>query len=77
MRKTLLAALIVSALAACSEPATDTTMAPKDAAATAAPATPAAAANPFLAQSTLPLQAPHFDQIKDEHYLPAFEEGMK
>ncbi|GMU42787.1 MAG: M3 family peptidase [Xanthomonadales bacterium PRO6] len=77
MRKTLLAALIVSALAACSEPATDTTMAPKDAAATQAPATPAAAANPFLTQSTLPLQAPHFDQIKDEHYLPAFEEGMK
>jgi peptidyl-dipeptidase Dcp len=80
MRKTLLAALIVSALAACSEPASDTTMAPKDAAATspaAAPATPAAQTNPFLVQSTLPFQAPHFDLIKDEHYLPAFEEGMK
>lgn len=78
MRKTLLAALIISALAACSEPASDTTMAPKDAAATAtAPATPAAQANPLLVQSTLPFQAPHFDLIKDEHYAAAFEEGMK
>ena len=78
MRITLLTALIVSALAACSEPASDTTMAPKDAATTAtAPATPAAQANPFLVQSTLPFQAPHFDLIKDEHYAAAFEEGMK
>ena len=58
--------------------ASDTTMAPKDAATTAtAPATPAAQANPFLVQSTLPFQAPHFDLIKDEHYAAAFEEGMK
>ena len=78
MRKTLLTALIVSALAACTQPASDTTMAPKDAATTAAaPATPAAQANPFLVQSTLPFQAPHFDLIKDEHYAAAFEEGMK
>ncbi len=54
-------------------------MAPKDAATTPAPATPAADVtqdNPFLTQSTLAFQAPHFDRIKDEHYLPAFEAGM-
>jgi peptidyl-dipeptidase Dcp len=33
--------------------------------------------NPFFAPSTLPYQAPPFDRIKDEHYVPAFEEGMK
>lgn len=78
MRKTLLATLILAALAACSEPATDTqTMAPKDSATTAATPADPAAANPFFAPSTLDFQAPHFDRIKDEHYLPAFEEGMK
>src|ERR1700761_8190346 len=38
---------------------------------------PAFAANPFDAPSTLPLQAPMFDKIKDTDYQPAFEEGMK
>ncbi|WP_414636602.1 M3 family metallopeptidase [Arenimonas sp.] len=40
-------------------------------------ATPAPASNPFLAPSTLYMQAPPFDQIKDEHYQPAMEEGMR
>jgi peptidyl-dipeptidase Dcp len=39
-------------------------------------AAPAAAANPLLAKSTLPYQYPPFDKIKDEHYVPAFEQGM-
>ncbi|HEX3674208.1 MAG TPA: peptidyl-dipeptidase Dcp [Rhizomicrobium sp.] len=43
----------------------------------AAPGAPVAAANPFAAPSTLPLQAPMFNKIKDTDYLPAFEEGMK
>jgi peptidyl-dipeptidase Dcp len=30
-------------------------------------------ANPFFAESTLPLQYPHFDKIKDSHFAPAFE----
>jgi len=80
MRKTLLAALAISVLSACSEPTTDTSMAPKDAASTpaaAAPASDVSSQNPFFAESTLPFQAPHFDRIKDEHYAPAFEEGMK
>lgn len=33
--------------------------------------------NPFLSPSTLPLEAPPFDKIKDSDYLPAFEAGMK
>ncbi|WP_448099501.1 M3 family metallopeptidase [Polluticoccus soli] len=34
-------------------------------------------ANPLLKRSTLPYQAPAFDQIEDEHYLPAFEKGIE
>ncbi len=34
-------------------------------------------ANPFAAPSTLPLQAPPFDRIKDTDYGPALEEGMQ
>lgn len=33
--------------------------------------------NPLLKASTLPLQAPPFDKIKDAHFKPAMEEGMK
>ncbi len=33
--------------------------------------------NPFYAASTLPLQAPPFDKIKDTDYQPAFEAGME
>ena len=33
--------------------------------------------NPFLSEYTTPFQVPPFDQIKNEHYLPAFEAGMK
>ncbi|WGG53634.1 M3 family metallopeptidase [Rugamonas sp. DEMB1] len=45
----------------------------------AAPAAPAAAvaANPFFKASTLPFQYPAFDKIKDEHFAPAFAEGMR
>ncbi|HTQ12685.1 MAG TPA: M3 family metallopeptidase [Rhizomicrobium sp.] len=39
----------------------------------AAPARP----NPFAQPSTLPLQAPMFDRIKDTDYGPAIEEGMR
>ncbi len=33
-------------------------------------------ANPLLIKSSLPYQLPPFEQIKDEHFLPAFELGM-
>lgn len=45
-----------------------------------APSGPApiqAGANPLLTVSTLPYQAPRFDLIRDEHFEPAIEEGMR
>ena len=33
-------------------------------------------ANPFLTEYTTPFQVPPFDQIKNEHYMPAFEAGI-
>lgn len=33
--------------------------------------------NPLLDQSMLPYQAPRFDRIKDCHYRPAFDEGVR
>jgi peptidyl-dipeptidase Dcp len=55
-------------------------MTPMANAAQAAVAAPAAAAaqagNPFFKVSPLPFHYPQFDQIKDEHFAPAFAEGM-
>ena len=33
--------------------------------------------NPLLTESPLPYGAPQFDKIRNEHYLPAFEKGIK
>jgi peptidyl-dipeptidase Dcp len=33
--------------------------------------------NPLLKESTLPYHLPPFDQIKDEHFVPAMEAGMR
>lgn len=33
--------------------------------------------NPFFKEWTTPFQTPPFDEIKIEHYLPAFEEGIR
>lgn len=66
--------IIAAALAAtaCNKPA-------EAPAADAAPAEAAAvnAANPFFQPSALQYLAPDFAAIKDEHYAPAFDEGMK
>ena len=35
-----------------------------------------ATTNPLLTPSCLPFQVPPFDLIKEEHYLPAFDQGM-
>ena len=35
------------------------------------------AENPFASRSTLEYELPPFEQIRNEHYLPAFEEGCK
>jgi len=42
----------------------------------AAPAA-ALAGNPLATASTLPFHYPAFDKIKDEHFIPAFNEGMR
>lgn len=42
----------------------------------AAESTPAMTNNPLLTASPLPYQLPPFEQIKDEHFAPAFEQGM-
>ncbi|MEU7001993.1 M3 family metallopeptidase [Nonomuraea sp. NPDC046570] len=34
------------------------------------------AENPFFETSSLPYQLPPFEEIREEHYLPAFERGM-
>ena len=39
-------------------------------------AQPEAMSNPFFAPETLPFQAPPFDLLQEDHYLPAFEAGM-
>src|SRR4029078_5548021 len=36
----------------------------------------AAVTNPLLPESTLPSRLPPFAEIKDEHFAPAFEQGM-
>ena len=33
--------------------------------------------NPFFAEWDTPFGTPPFDQIKEEHYMPAFKEAMK
>nr|HEX4319167.1 M3 family metallopeptidase [Kofleriaceae bacterium] len=80
--------VVALALAACgSSPAPQTTPAPPAMPPTTdtPPATPPvadkpmpppAAPNPFLTDSTLYLQAPPFDKIHDDQYMPAFQQGM-
>ncbi len=45
--------------------------------ATAAPAATLDASNPFAKVSTLPFHYPAFDKIRNEHFKPAFEAGMR
>ena len=33
--------------------------------------------NPFFAEYGTPYEVPPFDKIENEHFLPAFKEGMK
>lgn len=40
------------------------------------PAVSAEASNPLLAPSPLPFGYPAFDRVRDEHYAPAFTQGM-
>lgn len=81
MRKSLLATAISTVLlvAACSEQTApqqhdnSQTKAQHD----AASVTNVTSANPLLTKSTLQFETPDFSLIKDEHFLPAFEQGMQ
>ncbi len=74
--KSSASALLAALLAACSgeEPA-DAGTEPA-AVSDAAPATEAAAGNPFFSDSPHYFQYPPFDLIRNEHFQPAFERGM-
>lgn len=62
--------LPAAALAGACAPATTTNTA-------AAPTPSAIASNPLFVESTLPYHAPRFDLIRNEHYQPALEEGIR
>ena len=73
--KNITSVLLISSLAlntACS------TMKTTDSATTEIPAPDASlSSNPFMKKSGLQYQAPEFNKIKDEHFKPAFDYGMK
>ena len=68
-----LALALTGLLAGCAS----TTDANKESESSASPQTAAAdSANPFFAESPLPLHFPQFDKITDSDYGPAFDRGM-
>ena len=73
--KNITSVLLISSLAlntACS------TMKTTDSATTEIPAPDASlSSNPFMKKSGLQYQAPEFNKIKDEHFKPAFDYGMR
>lgn len=79
MRKTLIATTVTAALAlaACSDNSTPQQTTAQQPAAEATTAAEVVSSNPLMVKSTLQYEAPNFTEIKDEHFLPAFEEGMK
>ena len=77
-RLTLASAICLAlGLSACSPDGTPSAPAESTSAAAGSTASEAAQANPFFSASALPLQTPDFRLIREEHYLPAIEEGMK
>ncbi len=70
LRLTVSTLLPAALIAAACTPSTTTTTA-------TVPAPATAGTNPFLVESTLPYHAPRFDLIRNEHYQPALEEGMR
>jgi peptidyl-dipeptidase Dcp len=78
MNKTVsfLAITLALSVTACSK--TETEMASEPVASEPEPVAQAeAAVNPFFAESELMFHYPVFDQIENDHYLPAFEQGME
>uniref|UniRef100_UPI004047631E M3 family metallopeptidase n=1 Tax=Rheinheimera sp. TaxID=1869214 RepID=UPI004047631E len=79
MRKTLIATTVAAALAlaACSDNTAPQQTAGAQPAAEASANAAVNLSNPLMTKSSLQYEAPNFTEIKDEHFLPAFEEGMK
>lgn len=73
--KNITSILLISSLAATTA---CTTMKTTESSATEMPKPDAnLSSNPFMKKSTLQYQAPEFDKIKDSHFKPAFDYGMK
>ena len=74
--KTLIATAISSALllSACSEPSNTTT---NNTTQNEQVSASIESTNPLFVKSTLQYQTPDFNAIKDEHFIPAFEQGMQ
>lgn len=74
--KTLIATAISSALllSACSEPSNTTT---NNTTQNEQVSASVESTNPLFVKSTLQYQTPDFNAIKDEHFIPAFEQGMQ
>src|SRR3954462_139758 len=66
----MISSVSAATLAAACAPAVSTPTTP-------APVAAAVGSNPLFVESTLPYQAPRFDLIRNEHYQPALEEGMR
>ncbi len=78
MRRTITVGVLALTLTACTDTTEETATMSADSGSTPSATSPEAlSANPFMAPSSLYLLAPAFDQIRDEHYLPAFEKGMQ
>ncbi|MDC1436837.1 M3 family metallopeptidase [Gammaproteobacteria bacterium] len=76
-KNTVLIALTISLLMACSNDNTSTqNTAENTSVETEATMSNLPTENPFLSPSPLVFQFPQFDLITPEHYLPAFEQGM-
>ena len=54
-----------------------TTLSTPGASTTTSASSASLASNPLMVESTLPFHAPRFDLIRNEHYQPALEEGMR
>lgn len=77
IRKLGLAVGISAAMAACSDNTGNTAPETMTDSNTQTSDQPPAQNNPFFAESTLPYGLPQFDQIRAEHFLPAFERAMQ
>lgn len=75
----LLVLLSATLFVACSNRSDDTTTisASADAEAAQSPPVMNESDNPFFTESDLQFQYPRFDRIENDHYLPAFEAGMR